>query len=96
MRLAGNETVEVWLLAIFAGALKLIDVDSVFVNSGTDHEVCGFVLNKEVAKSLDLIKARTGAHSEHSFPSVLPGEAVVELIRKFNAVGVGVEFRIEV
>jgi hypothetical protein len=96
MRLICNYTIKFWFLAVFASSLKLIDIDAVFVNSWTDNEVCCFVFNEEVAKSLGLIEASTGSHSKHSFPCILSGKTVVEFISKFNAVSVRIEFRVEV
>jgi hypothetical protein len=91
-----NYTIKFWFLAIFASSLKLIDVDAVFVNSWTDNEVCCFVFNEKVAKSLGLIKASTGSHSKNSFPCILTGKTVIEFIGKFNAVCIRIEFRVEV
>jgi len=47
--LVRDQAVELRLLPVLASPLQLVDEHAVFVNGGTNHQVRGFVLNKEIA-----------------------------------------------
>jgi len=80
----------------FTLAFKLIHKYFILVNRRANNQIRSFLFDQEVAVSSNLIEPCAGSYSKYCFPSILPGQAVVQFISELHCLGVDVEFRVKI
>ena len=63
-------------------SVKLVNEDSIFVDDGTEDQICRLLLNQFVTVGCDLVEPSRGTDPEDSFPATAPCQRVIQFIRE--------------
>ena len=78
--LIGHKSAFLRFTVAFHLSVKLVDEDSIFVDHGTENQICRLLLNQFVTVGGDLVEPSGGADPEDGFPATAPRQRVIQFI----------------